>query len=210
MISKLYSLFEKLLEKKNKKEVLKQAQFKGRAQILRRAHIRLLSDSVPSDIIIGDNFRFFGGSIISQNHGKITIGKNVKFGYDTKIGAANSITIGDGSIFADSITIMDNNNHPVNPLDRELVYQTSWDSEYRRWKYSDSKAITIGKNVWVGSNVRICKGVTIGNGCVVAACTVVTKDVPDNCIVAGNPGKIVKTNINELPRLIPDNILCKK
>ena len=44
----------------------------------------------------------------------------------------------------------------------------------------------IGENCWIGANVRICKGVTIGDNSVVAACSVVTKDVPANCIVAGN------------------------
>lgn len=50
----------------------------------------------------------------------------------------------------------------------------------------------IGENCWIGANVRICKGVTIGDNSVVAACSVVTKDVPANCIVAGNPAKVVK------------------
>lgn len=209
MLTVIYNLINRILTIRNRRLVLKSAVFRGKAQILRRAHIRLLCDSVPDDIEIGDNFRFFGGSITSQNHGKIKIGKNVKLGFDIRIGAVQSIEIGDGSILADSITIMDNNNHPVNPLDRALVYQTAWDSEYRRWKYSESKPVVIGRNVWIGSGVRICKGVTIGDGAVVAACAVVTKDVPVNSIAAGNPARIVKTDIDKLPRLIPDNILCK-
>lgn len=209
MISLFYTWFEKFLEKRNKKEVLKKALFEGKAQILHGAHINLMVDSIPSDIVIGDNFRFFGGYIISQSHGKIHIGKNVKLGFGIKIGALKSITIEDGTSIADSVTIMDNNNHSVNPLDRALMYQTDWNSEYRRWKYSDSSPIVIGKNVWIGSNVRICKGVTIGDGAVIAACSVVTKNVPSNSVAAGNPAKIVKTDIDKLPRLIPDNILCK-
>ena len=55
---------------------------------------------------------------------------------------------------------------------------------------------TIGDDCWIGTNVRICKGVTIGDNSIVAACSVVTKDVPANCIVAGNPAKIVKTGID--------------
>ena len=61
--------------------------------------------------------------------------------------------------------------------------------------------------MWIGSNVRICKGVTIGQGAVIAACSVVTKDVPANSIAAGNPAKIVKTDIDQLPRLLSDDIL---
>ena len=68
----------------------------------------------------------------------------------------------------------------------------------RSWKYSASKPIRIGENVWIGENVRICKGVTIGNNAVIAACSVVTKDVPANAIAAGNPAKIVKTDIDKI------------
>ena len=102
---------------------------------------------------------------------------------------------------------MDNNNHPVNPLDRAILYRTDRKSEYRGWKYSDSRPIVIGNNVWCGTNARINKGVTIGDGAVIAANTVVVKDVPANSICAGNPGKIVKTGIDQLHRLIPDDIL---
>ena len=67
----------------------------------------------------------------------------------------------------------------------------------RMWKHSANAPIIIGENCWIGTNVRICKGVTIGDNSVIAACSVVTKDVPANCIVAGNPAKIVKSNIDK-------------
>lgn len=59
--------------------------------------------------------------------------------------------------------------------------------------------------MWIGEYVRICKGVTIGDGSVVAANAVVTKDVPPNSIVAGNPAKVVKTDIDKtIPRQFKD------
>ena len=144
---------------------------------------------------------------MSQNGGKIKIGKKVKIGFNCLVGAANCIEIGEYTSFADNITIMDNNNHSVNPLDRAIMYRTEPNSEFRGWKYSDSAPIIIGKNVWCGSNVRINKGVTIGDGAVIAANTVVVKDVPANSICAGNPGKIVKEHIDALPRHIPDDAI---
>ena len=56
--------------------------------------------------------------------------------------------------------------------------------------------VTIGDNVWIGDKATILPGVTIGDGVVVAANSVVTKDVPAYCVVAGNPAKIVK-QVNE-------------
>lgn len=55
-----------------------------------------------------------------------------------------------------------------------------------------AKPIKIGNNVWIGGNVCVLPGVTIGDNVVIGAGSVVTKDIPANCLVAGNPGKIIK------------------
>ena len=204
----LINLIEKLLSRRAKKLFLRNVTFNGKEiEILAHAKARPFRGSSPKDIRIGDYFRFFSGSIVSQNGGEIEVGNHVKFGYNCLIGAVNSIRIGDYTVFADNITIMDNNNHSVNPIDRAIMYRTAKNSEYRGWKYSNSAPVVIGSNVWCGSNVRINKGVTIGDGAVIAANTVVVKDVPTNSICAGNPGKIVKTDIDKLPRLIPDDVI---
>lgn len=199
------------IDKQARREFLRNVTYTGsisELEILRHAKARPFRGSTPKDIVIGNGFRFFSGTLVSQNGGKILIGEHVKFGFNCLVGASESITIGDYSSFADNITIMDNNNHPVNPIDRAIIYQrTAYNSEFRGWKYSDSAPILIGNNVWCGSNVRICKGVTIGDGAVIAANTVVVKDVPSNSVCAGNPGKIVKMDIDKLPRLIPDDAI---
>ena len=56
--------------------------------------------------------------------------------------------------------------------------------------------LLLGDNCWFGANVSVLQGVTIGNGCVIAAGSVVTKDVPENCLVAGVPATI-KKRINQ-------------
>lgn len=76
-------------------------------------------------------------------------------------------------------------NHPLSP-------------KGRRNHLGIAKPITIGNDVWIGANCTILPGVTIGNNVVVAAGAVVTKDVPDNCVVAGVPAKKIKNLENDL------------
>lgn len=200
-------MIDKILSWKAKRDFLANVIYKGdinRLKILHGAHARPFRGSKKEDIVIGDAFLFQSGTLVSQNGGKIRIGDHVIIGFNCVIGASNSITIGDYALFADNITVMDNNNHPVNPKDRQNMLRSPLGSDYRGWKYSISEPVKIGRNVWCGANVRICKGVTIGDGAVIAANTVVVKDVPPNSICAGNPGKIVKMDIEKIPRLISD------
>lgn len=55
-----------------------------------------------------------------------------------------------------------------------------------------AKEITVGDNCWIGAGAVFCAGSSIGNGCVVGANSVVTKKFPDNCVIAGNPAKVIR------------------
>ena len=66
------------------------------------------------------------------------------------------------------------------------------DSKTRVANYVYGEPITIGDNVWFGGNCIVLSGVTIGNNVVVGAGSVVTKDIPDNAVVAGNPARIIR------------------
>ena len=124
--------------------------------------------------------------------------KHSKIGATTKIYCVNRIEIGEYTAIANDTTICDNNNHPISPDFRKKMRVTPVGHDMRMWIHSANAPIIIEDNCWIGSNVRICKGVRIGKNSIVAACSVVTKDVPANCIVAGNPAKIVKTDIDKL------------
>ncbi|AMU13846.1 hypothetical protein A3203_12420 [Burkholderia cenocepacia] len=56
-------------------------------------------------------------------------------------------------------------------------------------------SVVIGRNVWVGSDVRILKGVHIGDGSVIGVGSIVTRDVEPRCVVGGNPAKVIRTNV---------------
>ncbi len=136
------------------------------------------------------------GTLSVCAEGRIKVGKYSQVGPNSLIRAVNYVEIGDLTSISTGVVITDNNSHPVNPFDRLIMQRTSAGDVKRGWIYSDNAPIIIGTNCWIGENARICKGVRIGDGSVVAANAVVTKDVPVNCIVAGNPARIVKTEID--------------
>ncbi len=161
--------------------------------------ISLLDGSTRDDIIVHDNVMLLGCHLFSSHHGKIEIGNNVKIGSRSQILCVDKVVIGDYTAIATEVTIVDNNNHPINPEYRAFMRTTPHNNDARSWIHSEHKPVIFGRNCWIGSNARIQKGVTIGDNSVVAACSVVTKDVPANSIAAGNPAKIVKTDINQIP-----------
>lgn len=182
----------------------KQKTFKKFTTIIGHGHIFgrysgvcLDDGSCKEDIIINENV-WVHGQLNSQNHGKIELGKYTKLGRGTKLLAVNSIFIDDFTAIAENVVICDNNNHPVNPDFRLYMRMTPENDDSRKWKHSDNAPIIIGKNCWIGQNVRIQKGVSIGDNCIIAANSVVTKGAPANCILAGNPAKIVKTDIYQI------------
>jgi acetyltransferase-like isoleucine patch superfamily enzyme len=99
--------------------------------------------------------------------------------------AAQRITIGNGVAVGANTTIVDTDFHPLDPAARKL-----------RPNDGETAPVVIEDDVFIGMNCLILKGVTIGQGSVVGAGSVVTRDVPGYVIVAGNPARVVK----ELPR----------
>ncbi|WP_318346009.1 sugar O-acetyltransferase [Flagellimonas baculiformis] len=111
------------------------------------------------------------------NYGKHTkIGKNVFINFDCVFLDLGGITIDDGVLIAPKVSLL-SEGHPIFPEQRHSLVP---------------KPIHIKKNAWIGANATILHGVTIGENSVVAAGSVVTKDVPDNVIVGGTPAKIIK------------------
>ncbi|MDE7456088.1 MAG: acyltransferase [Prevotella sp.] len=138
-------------------------------------------------------------TITAVHNGIIVIGEWAKIGPNSIIESTNKVEIGKDTAIATGVTIRDNNSHPISPSYRRKMRHTPHGSIERSSTRGVSAPIIIGENVWIGENSRICKGVTIGDNAIIAASSVVTKNVPANSIVAGNPAKIVKENIDLLP-----------
>lgn len=109
----------------------------------------------------------------------IEVGKNFFANYNCTILDVAKVKIGDYCQMAPNVSIY-TAGHPVYPDTRNSMY------EY-------GKEITIGDNVWIGGNTVICPGVHIGNNVVIGAGSVVTKDIPDWSIAAGNPCRVLRT-----------------
>lgn len=114
---------------------------------------------------------------------EIIIGNRVTVNYRTFISAARSVQIGDDTMIAGEVLIFDNISHPVSPA-RRLAHDTL--------RPDEAAPVVIGRNVWIGVGATILRGVTIGDNSIVAAKAVVTKSVPPNTLVAGNPAIRIK------------------
>ena len=108
----------------------------------------------------------------------IEVGENFYANYNLTILDVGKVTIGKNAQIAPNVSIY-TAGHPIHPESRNSGY------EY-------GIAVTIGDNVWIGGNVCIMPGVTIGSNVVIGAGSVVTKDIQDNVIAAGNPCRVIR------------------
>lgn len=144
---------------------------------------------------IGVNTRFFIIKRIFEKCGEnVNIAKNVYFGRGSNITIGSNSGIGENSylITMDKITIGD--NVMIGPELMILTGNHGYDDKNKLLFEQKiiTKPVSIGNDVWLGARVTILPGVTIGNRVIVAAGSVVVKDIPSNCIVGGNPAKFIK------------------
>ena len=107
----------------------------------------------------------------------IALGKRIFINAGCKFQDQGGIIIGDDCLVGHN-TVLATLNHDLDPARRADLRPAP---------------IVIGRNVWIGANVTVLPGVTIGDNAVVAAASVVTKDVPENTVVVGSPARVVRT-----------------
>ena len=148
---------------------------------------------------IGRDSMIEGRFIFEKETGNISIGERVFIGGGTTFICIEQINISDDVMFSWGCTVIDNNAHSLvsaerknDVLDWKKGVEQNKVGAYKNWSVVKSAPIIVKSKAWIGFNVILLKGVTIGEGAVVGAGSVVTKDVPDYAVVAGNPARIIK------------------
>ena len=153
---------------------------------------------------IGEKSMIDSSFVFETESGHIKVGDRVHIGGGTQLISRNGITIGNDVIIAWNCTIYDHNSHSIYWEERKNDVSREWENathglsvlQDKDWSVVKSAPIVIEDKVWMGFGVTILKDVTIGEGAVIGAGSVVTRDVAPYTVVAGNPAQVVKT----LPR----------
>lgn len=147
---------------------------------------------------IGNDSVVKGSFIFENENGVISIGSDTFIGGGVFI-SIDEIRIGNDVLISWGCTFMDNNAHSLKWSERKndvKDWKKGLDENkigfYKNWENVKSAPIIIKDKAWLGFEVAVLKGVTIGEGAVVGSRSVVTKDVPDWTIVAGNPAQIIR------------------
>ncbi len=128
---------------------------------------------------IRDNFKIFsGGRIFVNKNASLKLGSGY-INNKITLHCFQKIEIGEDVAIGENVTIRDSDSHIITSNPNAAM----------------TLPITIGNHVWIGMNVIILKGVTIGDGAIIAAGSVVTRDVPNKSMAAGVPARIIKQNV---------------
>lgn len=134
-----------------------------------REMIEDLIPGIPEDSVVCPPFHC--------DHGNgITMGRNVFVNYNCVMLDGGRITIGDNVLIGPNCQIY-TPQHPMDYVPRRGTIETAY-------------PVTIGEDTWLCGSVIVCPGVTIGKRCIIAAGSVVTKDIPDDSLAAGNPAVV--------------------
>jgi acetyltransferase-like isoleucine patch superfamily enzyme len=130
---------------------------------------------------LGERPSIGDGALIWTN-AELTVGQRFFLGSNSRIVAYENVEIGDDVSIADMVSIIDHDHEYHLEGGRLVIEKASF----------DTAPIHIGSNVWIGDKVTVLKGVTISDDVIVAANSVVTKDVPPRVVVAGAPARVIR------------------
>ncbi len=153
-------------------------------------NFRAIAARPPARLTIGAKSMFQGSIAADHPAAIVTIGSNTFVG-GSRLVCAKEICIGDNVLISWGCTLVDHDSHSLVWEERQNDVR-DWHYGRKDWSHVTMEKVTICDKAWIGFNVVILKGVTVGEGAVVGACSVVTKDVEPYTVVAGNPARLVK------------------
>ena len=170
------------------------------AILLKTCRFRFESLDSANKVSIGSNSMIGALFVFESNQGEIHIGDNTFINGGTRLISRSSIKIGNGVTIAWDCIFYDHNSHSLDYLERIKDIQNQ-NKDYRSnssllrskdWSVVKSSPISIENNAWIGFGAVILNGVTIGEGAIVGALSVVRNDVEPWTVVAGNPAVVIK------------------
>lgn len=148
---------------------------------------------------------FMQGPIFFHYGCHTTIGRNFFANFNFTVQDDAPVTIGDDCNFGPNVTMV-TPLHPMLPEERRCMRTASGEEKHLCY----ARPIHIGSDCWFGASVTVCPGVTIGDGCVIGAGSVVTRDIPANSFAAGVPCRVIreiteKDSMRYKPEILADN-----
>jgi acetyltransferase-like isoleucine patch superfamily enzyme len=159
----------------------------GSGAKLNRLKLRI---NTGDNVVIGEDSLVEAMLISDRSPAEILIGKRTFIG-GSRLIAASRITIGDDILISWDVTIVDHDSHSQIFSERKDDV-VRWGRGEKDWSNVRIAPVTICDKAWIGFGATILKGVTIGEGAMIAAKSVVTRDVPPWTLVAGNPAREIR------------------
>jgi acetyltransferase-like isoleucine patch superfamily enzyme len=160
----------------------------GRARLMARDPDRVFCS-------IGDGTTVRGHLVLERAGAVIRIGSRSQIGGRTLLDASERIEIGDDVLVSFDVLITDNDSHSLRFSERATDV-ADWTEGRKDWTHVPRAPVRVLDKAWIGARAILLKGVTVGEGAIVAAGSVVTHDVPPWHLAAGNPARVIR----ELPR----------
>jgi acetyltransferase-like isoleucine patch superfamily enzyme len=171
-------------------------QFLSAAEVGERVRLgagaRLVNLAAKERVAIGAD-SVVRGILRNEPGGQLRVGRFVYVGDGALLSSAAELVVEDGVLIAHGAQVFDNDSHPIDAAQRESHFRSMLGYRDGVRVVLPGAPVRLGRRSWVGLNAIVLKGVTVGEDSIIAAGSLVTRDVPPATVVGGNPATTVKT-----------------